>query len=146
MRAIPFDNVEAGRLAIAPGTADPGTGPPGNNSLDRGAARAGDLRPEFGRGIDTAFARIERAIARILRGLRDARDRRQAVRELRRLSPALLADIGIEPAEIERVIDAKFATRRNQAATRKIRRSAPKVRRARGRIRRPAAVRHRLSP
>ena len=146
MRAIPFDNVEAGRLATALGAADPGTGPPGNNSLDHSAARAGDLRPEFGRGIYTAFARIEGAIVRIRRGLRDARDRRLTARELRRLSPALLADIGIEPAQIERGIDAKFATRRKQAATRKIRRSAPKVRRARGRIRRPAAVRHRLSP
>ena len=114
MRAIPSDKIEAGRLATAFATPDPAIGPPGNISFDHGAASAGDNRPEFGRSIDAAFARIERAIVRVLHGLRDARDRRQAARELRRLSPALLADIGIESEEVEQIIDAKFATRRNQ--------------------------------
>ena len=118
MRAIPSDKIDVGRLATALAIPDPATGPPGNISLDHGAARAGDLRPEFGRGIDATFARIEGAIVRVLHGLRDARDRRQTARELRRLSPALLADIGIEPEEIAQVIDAKFTTPRNRPAMR----------------------------
>ena len=146
MRAISPDEFEAGRLATTSATPAPGSGPSGSVSLDHGAENAGDLRPELGRDIKAAFARIERAFVRILHGLRDARDRRQAVRELRRLSPALLADIGIEPHDIERVIDAKFATRGNRSVTRKFRRTAPNARRARDRTRRPAAARRRLSP
>ena len=61
---------------------------------------------------------FERAIVCALNGLRAARDRRQTVRELRRLSPALLADIGMEPEEIERMVDARLAGRRYLTAMR----------------------------
>ena len=110
MRAFPSGKISAGRFANAFANPDPATGPPGNISLAHGPARADDPLPEFGRGVAAAFSRIEHAVVRVLHGLRDARDRRLTVRELRRLSPALLADIGIEPAEIEQIIDARFAT------------------------------------
>ena len=118
MRAISSDQIESGRLATAFATLDPATGSPGNLSLDHDGANAGDLRPELERDIGVAFARLQGAFVRVLHRLRDARDRRQTVRELRRLSPVLLADIGIEPGEIEQVIDASVASHRHWAAMR----------------------------
>ena len=109
MRAILSDTTDAGRFANAYATPDPATGPRGSFALDHDAADAVELRRAFGRVASAALAGIERAIARVLSGLRDARDRRQTERELRRLSPALLADIGIESEEIEQVVNARFA-------------------------------------
>ena len=112
MRAILSDTTDAGRFANAYATPDPATGPRGNFAPDHDAAGAVELRRAFGRAAGAALARIERAIVRVPNGLRDARNRRQTVRELRRLSPALLADIGIESEEIDRLVDARFSGRR----------------------------------
>jgi len=112
MKAILSDTTDAGRFANAYATPEPATGPRGNFALDHEAAGA-------------ALARIERAIARVLRELRAERDRRRTVRELRRLSPALLADIGIESEEIEQVVDLRLAGLRYGTATRAGRASRP---------------------
>ena len=112
MKAILSDTTDAGRFANAYATPEPATGPRGNFALDHEAAGA-------------ALARIERAIVRVLRELRAARDRRRTVRELRRLSPALLADIGIESEEIEQVVDLRLAGLRYGTATRVGRASRP---------------------
>ena len=113
MNAAPSSTFEAGRLAAGFATAESAAGPRGQLALDHDAATSADLRARYTRHVEAMLARIERAIVRALRGLRDARHRRQAERELRRLSPALLADIGIEPEEIEQVVETVFAARRN---------------------------------
>lgn len=118
MRAILSDATDAGRLANTYAAPEPATGPRGSFALDRDAAGAVELRRAFGRAGGAALARIEHAIVCALNALRAARDRRQTVRELRRLSPALLADIGMEPQEIERMVDARLAGRRYLTAMR----------------------------
>ena len=118
MRAILSDTTDAGRFINAYAAPEPATGPRGSFALDRDAAGAVELRRAFGRAGGAALVRIERAIARVLNGLRDARDRRETVRELRRLSPALLADIGIESEEIEQVVDVRLAGLRYGTAMR----------------------------
>jgi uncharacterized protein YjiS (DUF1127 family) len=118
MRAILSDTTAAGRFANAYATPEPATGPRGNIALDHDAAGAVELRRAFGRAAGATLARIERAIVRVVNGLRDARDRRETVRELRRLSPALLADIGIGPEEIEQLVDARLAGLRYGTAMR----------------------------
>ena len=118
MRAILSDTTDAGRFANAYATPGPATGPRGNIALDHEAAGAVELHRAFGRAGGAALARIERAIVRVLSGLRGARDRRETVRELRRLSPALLADIGIDSEEIEQVVDARLAGLRYGTAMR----------------------------
>ena len=109
MRAILSETTDLGRFANAYATPEPATGPRGNIALDHDAAGAVELRRAFGRAGGAALARIERAIVRVLSELRAARDRRQTVRELRRLSPTLLADIGIDLEEVEQVVDARLA-------------------------------------
>ena len=118
MKAILSNTADAGRFANAYATPDPATGPRGSFALDHDAAGAVELRRAFWRAVGDALARIERAIVRVLNGPRDARRRRQAARELRRLSPALLADIGIESEEIEQVVDVRFAGLRYGTAMR----------------------------
>ena len=118
MRAILSDTTDAGRFANAYATPEPATGPRGNFALDHDAAGAVELRRAFGRTAGAALARIERAIVHALSELRAARDRRRTVRELRRLSPALLADIGIESEEIEQVVDVRLAGLRYGTAIR----------------------------
>lgn len=118
MRAILSDTTDAGRFANAYATPEPVTGLRGNFALDHDAAGAVELRRALGRAGGAALARIERAIAHVLNGLRDARNRRETVRELRRLSPALLADIGIGPEEIEQLVDARLAGLRYGTAMR----------------------------
>ena len=118
MRAILSSTTDAGRFANAYATPEPATGPRGNIALDHDAAGAVELRHAVGRTVGAALARIERGIVRVLHGLRDVRGRRRTVRELRRLSPALLADIGIGPEEIEQLVDARLAGRRYRTAMR----------------------------
>ena len=125
MKAILPDTTDAGRFANAYATPEPATGPRGNFALDYEAAGAVELRRAFGRTAGAALARIERAIAGALRELRAERDRRRTVRELRRLSPALLADIGIESEEIEQVVDLRLAGLRYGTAMRAGRASRP---------------------
>ena len=68
-----------------------------------------------GRRLEAALARGERAAVDLLRWWRDGADRRRTVRELRRMGRSRLADLGIEPDDIERVVDAMLAARRNHA-------------------------------
>ena len=118
MKATTYDEIGAGRLVTAFAASDPATGPPRDIVLDRDAASADDFRPELRKDIETTVARIECAIAGVVHRLRDALARRQTVRELRFLGRSRLADIGIEPNDIERVVDAMIAARRDRAAIR----------------------------
>ena len=111
MNAASSSTFEAGRLTTELATAKPVVGPRGHLGLDQGAASASDLRSRFTRHGQAALTRIERALC----ALRDARDRRHTVRELRRLSPKLLADIGIEPESVEQVVAAAVASHRRGA-------------------------------
>ena len=117
MKAITSNSIEAGRLVTVFATSDHATGPPGDVGLGHDVASAGDRRPEFRQDIEAALARIERAIASAMHGLRDRLARRQAVRELRLLGRSRLVDIGIEPDQIELVVDAMITARRNRATT-----------------------------
>ena len=118
MKAPAPDAPGAGGLVTAFATSDAVSGPPGDIAPDRDSAGAGDSFRDADRDIDAALARLERTIAGVVQGLRDRLARRRAVRELRRLGRSRLADIGIEPEEIERVVDAMIAARRSRAATR----------------------------
>ena len=118
MTATTSNEIGAGRLVTAFAASDPATGPPENIVLDHDAASVGDLRPEFRQRAKAAFARVESAVAGVGRGLRDGLARRQTVRELRLLGRSRLADLGIEPDEIEQVVDAMIAMRRSRAAIR----------------------------
>ncbi|MCY4453573.1 MAG: DUF1127 domain-containing protein [Immundisolibacterales bacterium] len=114
MNAASSSTFEAGRLATGLATAEPAAGPRGRLALEHGGASSGDLRARCTRHVETVLASIERVVVRALHGLRDARDRRCTVRELRRLSPALLADIGIEPEDIEQMVGASLASQRHR--------------------------------
>ena len=118
MKATAPNAPGAGGLAAAFAPSDAVTGSPGDIASDRDSASAGDSLRDADRGIDAALARMERAIAGVVQGLRARLARRRAVSELRRLGRSRLADIGIGPDEIERVVDALIAARRARAATR----------------------------
>ena len=82
---------------------------------DRRAANADDFRPKSRQVSEAVGSRIARALVSVAQGLRDGPGRRQTVRELRLLGRSRLADIGIEPDEIERVADGMVAARRRCA-------------------------------
>lgn len=84
---------------------------------DRRTANADDFRPNFRQVVEAAAARIERAIAGVVQGLRDGLERRRTVHELRLLGRSRLSDIGIEPNDIERAVDGMIAARRSRTAT-----------------------------
>ena len=117
MTATTSNEIRAGRLAAAFAGPDPATGPASDILPDPDTARDGD-RPAYRRDIEAALARIERAIAGVVLGLRDWLARRRAVRELRLMGQARLADLGIEPDRIEHAVNAMIAARRNRAAMR----------------------------
>ena len=82
-----------------------------------GTASAGARsRRILGERFDAALARGERTAVDLVRRWRDRLDRRRTVGELRRMGRSRLADLGIEPHDIERVVDAMLAARRNVAA------------------------------
>ena len=118
MKSIVPDAPGAGGLVTAFTTSDAAAGSPGDIAPERDSASAGNSLRYADQDIDAALARMERAIAGVVHGLRDWLARRRAVSELRRLGRSRLADIGIEPDEIERVVDALIAARRGRAATR----------------------------
>jgi len=118
MKAPASNAPGAGDLVTAFATSDAVAGPPGDIAPDRDSAGAGDSFREVGRDVAAALVRMERAIAGVVQGLRDRLARRRAVSELRRLGRSRLADIGIAPDDIERVVDALIAARRARAATR----------------------------
>ena len=74
------------------------------------------VRRTFGRRLDVALARGERAAVGLVQWWRDGLDRRRTVRELRLMGRSRLADLGIEPEDIGRVVDAMLAARRDLAA------------------------------
>lgn len=57
--------------------------------------------------------------------LRQAHQRRQAIRQLRQMDAHVLRDIGIEPGQIEEAVSGKIAARNRAEATQPLR-EAPK--------------------
>ena len=115
MTATTSQEVGAGRLLTAFATSETAAGPPGDTPPRSDAASAG-TRQDIHQGLEGALARGERAVFDRVRRLRDRLARRQTVRELRIMGRFRLADIGIEPDGIERVVDAMLAARRDRAA------------------------------
>ena len=115
MTAIISQKIGAGRLLTAFATSATAAGPPGDTPPRSDAASAG-TRQDIHQGLEGALARGERAVFDRVRRLRDRLARRQTVRELRIMGRSRLADIGIEPDGIERVVDAMLAARRDRAA------------------------------
>ena len=115
MTATISQKIGAGRLLTAFATSATAAGPPGDTPPRSDAASAG-TRQDIHQGLEGALARGERAVFDWVHGLRDRLARRQTVRELRIMGRSRLADIGIEPDGIERVVDAMLAARRDRAA------------------------------
>ena len=115
MTATTSQEIGAGRLLTAFATSETAAGPPGDTPPRSDAASAG-TRQDIHQGLEGALARGERAVFDRVRRLRDRLARRQTVRELRIMGRFRLADIGIEPDGIERVVDAMLAARRDRAA------------------------------
>ena len=115
MTAIISQKIGAGRLLTAFATSATAAGPPGDTPPRSDAASAG-ARQDIHQGLESALARGERAVFDWVHGLRDRLARRQTVRELRIMGRSRLADIGIDPDGIERVVDAMLAARRDRAA------------------------------
>ena len=115
MTATISQKIGAGRLLTAFATSATAAGPPGDTPPRSDAASAG-TRQDIHQGLEGALARGERAVFDWVLGLRDRLARRQTVRELRIMGRSRLADIGIEPDGIERVVDAMLAARRDRAA------------------------------
>ena len=88
----------------------------GDTPDHRDPASAGTARRTLSRRLEAAFARGERAVFDLMRGVRDGLDRRRAVGELRRMGRSRLADLGIEADSIGPVVDAMLAARRDAAA------------------------------
>ena len=106
--------IGAGRPVTESVTSDLAITPAWDIVSDRRAANADDFRPKFRQIVEAAGSRIERALVSVAQGLRDGPGRRQTVRELRLLGRSRLADIGIEPDDIERVVDGMVAARRRR--------------------------------
>ena len=115
MTATTSQEIDASRLLTAFATSATAAGPPGDTPPRSDAASAG-TRQDIHQGLEGALARGERAVFDRVRRLRDRLARRQTVRELRIMGRSRLADIGIEPDGIERVVDAMLAARRDRAA------------------------------
>lgn len=73
---------------------------------------ANDAAVDSRGGSQAILARVVHVISAGLRQCAHAWERRSSIVELRRLSPELLADIGIESADIERVVDSMMAARK----------------------------------
>ena len=116
MRTTAPIEIGAGRPVTESATSDLATTPAWDIVSDRRAANAGDFRPKFRQVVEAAGSRIGRALVSAAQGLRDGPGRRQSVRELRLLGRARLADIGIEPDEVERVVDEMIAAHLWRAA------------------------------
>ena len=115
MRATAQNGIEVGRPVSASATPDLAAPSSRNIASNRRAANADDYRPKHGQVVEAAAARIGPAIAGAAQRVRDGLERRRTVRELRLLGRSRLADIGIEPDDVERVIDEMIATRRRRA-------------------------------
>jgi len=116
MNATARNKIGAGRPVISSASLDLAIAPPRDIVPDRRAANADDFRPRYRKMIEGAAAGIAGAIVSVAQGLRDGLDRRRTVRELRLLGRSRLADIGIEPNDIERVVDDMIAARRSRTS------------------------------
>lgn len=114
MKATAPIGIGAGRSVTESAMSDLATALCRDIVSDRRAANADDFRPKLGQVVEAAGARIERALIRVAQRLRDGPDRRRTVRELRLMGRSRLADIGIEPDDIERVVDGMVAARRRR--------------------------------
>ena len=125
MKATASNENGTGRPVTAFAMREPAIAPARNIVPDRRAANADDFHPKFPQVVEAAAARVGRAIAGFVQGLRDDAERRRTVRELRRLGRSRLADIGIEPNDIERVVAGMVAARRSRSTNSGRRRPAP---------------------
>ena len=116
MNATAQNKIGAGRPIVASASLDLAIAPPRDIVPDGHAANADDYRPRYRQAIEAAAAGIADAIASVAQGLRDDVERRRTVRELRLLGRSRLADIGIEPNDIERVVDDMIAARRSRTS------------------------------
>lgn len=116
MRATAPHETGAGRPVTVSATSNLVTASAGDNASDRRAANSDDYRPKFRRVVEVATERIERAMFGAVQRLRGGLERRRTVRELRLLGRSRLADIGIDPNDIGRVVDDLIAARRSRMA------------------------------
>lgn len=117
MTATTSRRFDTGRLFTTFATSKAAAEPFEDTLRHRGTTSPGTgARRIFGRCLDVALARGERAAAGLVRWWRDGPDRRRTVRELRLMGRSRLADLGIEPENVERVADAMLAARRDHAA------------------------------
>ena len=116
MNATARNKIGAGRPLVAPASLDLAIAPPRDIVRDRRAANADDFRPGYGQAVKAAATGIAGAIVSVAQGLRDGPERRRTVRELRLLGRSRLADIGIEPNDVERVADDMIAARRGRTS------------------------------
>ena len=116
MKAAAPIEIGADRSVTESGTLDLAIAPPRDMVPDRRAANADNFRPRFRQVVESAAAGIARAIAGVVQGVRDGLERRRTVRELRLLGRSRLFDIGIEPNDVERVVDDMVAARRSDAS------------------------------
>ena len=114
MTATTSQRFDASRLFTAHVAARTATGSFEDNPRHPGATGAGARRGP-GRRLEAALARGERAVAGLLRWLRDGLERRRMVRELRLMGRSRLADLGIEADDVERVVDAMLTAGRDEA-------------------------------
>lgn len=116
MRATVSNQIGADPPVTTSVTSGFATAPPRHTPGDCDAANADHFRSRLGRVVEAAAAGIGRTIVGVRQRLRDKLERRRTLRELRRLGRSRLADIGIEPNDIERVVDGMIAARRDRTA------------------------------
>ena len=116
MNATARNKIGAGGPVVAPASLDLAIAPPRDIVPDRRAANADDFRPRYRRMIEAAAAGVAGAVVGVAQGLRDDLERRRTVRELRLLGRFRLVDIGIEPNDVERVVDDMIAARRSRTS------------------------------
>ena len=109
------------------------TGPPGGATSVCETARTGPRPALWPMVVEIALAHVQRTVSGPIRWISDELARRQTMRELRRMDRFRLADVGVDPAEIERVVDAMLAARRDAVAGRGREGDEPAVRVIRGR-------------
>ncbi|MDX1528070.1 MAG: DUF1127 domain-containing protein [Gammaproteobacteria bacterium] len=88
--------------------------------LEYYSRRAHALRSEaFSRLFKGAAAGLGRGVRALYRALKESRDRRRAIAELRQLDERTLKDIGIERGQIPQIVEALLAKREAEKAPRK---------------------------
>ena len=116
MNATARNKIGADRPVVASASLDLAIAPPRDLVPDRRAANADDFRPRYRQMIEAAAAGVAGAVVGVAQGLRDDLERRRTVRELRLLGRSRLVDIGIEPNDVERVVDDMIAARRRRTS------------------------------